>query len=82
MWSAPHCPECFDAVQAMAELGESKLVAEMQSALSRTNLAPETEVLIKLAIRAQKGEALEALIAELPNQSALRELSASVANPD
>lgn len=46
-----------------------QLLKEMAAPLAMPNIAPETDLLIRLAIRAQQGEPLEKLVAELPQPS-------------
>ena len=48
---------------------DEQLLKEMAAPLAMPNIAPETEVLIRLAIRAQQGEPLDQLVAELPHHS-------------
>lgn len=48
---------------------DEQLIKEMAAPLAMPNLAPETALLIRLAIRAQQGEPLDQLVAELPQPS-------------
>ena len=55
---------------------DEQLLKEMAAPLARADIAPETEVLIRLAIRAQQGEPLDQLVAELPQPSTTPALQA------